>query len=396
MMNRMPNSLKSLGLFLLFQFLIYQASGQETVVFKGGNEGHAIYRIPAMISLPNGELLAFAEGRVNGTDDFGDINLVMKRSADEGKSWSPLQMLVDYDSLQAGNPAPVVDLHDPDHPQGVVYLFFNTGNNHEYEVRMNQGVREVWMMKSFDLGKTWETPFNITLQTHRPNNPQFNPDYNFKEDWRHYANTPGHAFQFQEGKFKGRIFVAANHSVGPPKDNFEEYQAHGFFTDDHGESFHLSASISFAGSNESIAAELTDDRMIMSIRNQKGDIRSRILAFSSDGGNTWDEAYFEKSLPDPVCQGSILSLGKKDGKMVLAHSNASDPNHRNNLTIKISLDEGRSWTKSIPVDRTDDPTKSSWTAYSDLATINKSTLGILYERDNYSEIVFKKIEWDKN
>jgi sialidase-1 len=394
MMNRMPNSLKSLGLFLLFLFLIHQASGQETVVFKGGNEGHAIYRIPAMISLPNGELLAFAEGRVNGSDDFGDINLVMKRSTDKGKSWSPLQMLVDYDSLQAGNPAPVVDLHDPAHPQGVVYLFFNTGNNHEYEVRMNQGVREVWMMKSFDLGKTWETPVNITLQTHRPNNPQFNPDYDFKEDWRHYANTPGHAFQFQEGKFKGRIFVAANHSVGPPKDNFEEYQAHGFFTDDHGKTFQLSESISFAGSNESIATELTDDRMIMSIRNQKGDIRSRILAFSSDGGSTWDEAYFEKSLPDPVCQGSILSLGKKDGKMVLAHSNASDPNHRNNLTIKISLDEGLSWTKSISVDSTGDPTKPSWTAYSDLASINKSTLGILYERDNYSEIVFKKIEWD--
>jgi sialidase-1 len=394
MMNRMPNSLKSLGLFLLFLFLIHQASGQETVVFKGGNEGHAIYRIPAMISLPNGELLAFAEGRVNGSDDFGDINLVMKRSTDKGKSWSPLQMLVDYDSLQAGNPAPVVDLHDPAHPQGVVYLFFNTGNNHEYEIRMNQGVREVWMMKSFDLGKTWEAPVNITLQTHRPNNPQFNPDYDFKEDWRHYANTPGHAFQFQEGKFKGRIFVAANHSVGPPKDNFEEYQAHGFFTDDHGKTFQLSESISFAGSNESIATELTDDRMIMSIRNQKGDIRSRILAFSSDGGSTWDEAYFEKSLPDPVCQGSILSLGKKDGKMVLAHSNASDPNHRNNLTIKISLDEGLSWTKSISVDSTDDPTKPSWTAYSDLASINKSTLGILYERDNYSEIVFKKIEWD--
>jgi sialidase-1 len=136
--------------------------------------------------------------------------------------------------------------------------------------------------------------------------------------------------------------------------------------------------------------------MIMSIRNQKGDIRSRILAFSSDGGSTWDKAYFEKSLPDPVCQGSILSLGKKDGKTVLAHSNASDPNHRNNLTIKISYDEGKTWTKSILVDRTDDPKKSSWTAYSDLAFINASTIGILYERDNYSQIVFKQIEWDKN
>lgn len=392
----MPTALKPIVLLFIILSSISLTAAQETVVFQGGMEEHAIYRIPAMISLPNGELLAFAEGRVHGTDDFGDINLVMKRSTDEGKSWAPLQMLVDYDSLQAGNPAPVVDLHDPAHPQGVVYLFFNTGNNHEYEVRMNLGVREVWMMRSIDLGKTWEAPVNITLQTHKPNNPQFNPDYNFKEDWRHYANTPGHAFQFQEGKFKGRIFVAANHSVGSPKDNFEEYQAHGFFTDDHGKSFHLSESISFPGSNESIAAELSEDRMIMSIRNQRGDIRSRILAYSSDGGNTWDEAYFEESLPDPVCQGSILSIGKKDGEMVLAHSNASDPNLRNNLTIKISYDEGKTWTKAIPVDRTDDPARLSWTAYSDMVTLNHNTLGILYERNNYSEIVFKKIEWDKD
>lgn len=392
----MSKAIKFLSSFFLFLSVAFIVKAQETMVFKGGKEGHAIYRIPAIISLPNGELIAFAEGRVHGTDDFGDINLVMKRSKDQGQTWSPLQMLVDYDSLQAGNPAPVVDLHDPEYPQGVVYLFFNTGNNHEYEVRINQGVREVWMMKSFDLGNTWEDPVNITLQTHRPNNPQFNPDYTFEEDWRHYANTPGHAFQFQEGKFKGRIFVAANHSVGPPKDNFEEYQAHGFFTDDHGKSFQLSESIRFPGSNESIAAELSDNKMIMSIRNQRGDIRSRILAFSSDGGANWDTAYFEEALPDPVCQASILSIGKRDGKMILAHSNASDPNHRNNLTIKISYDEGATWAKSILVDRIDDPKRLPWTAYSDLVNIDKNTLGIIYERANYSEIVFKQFNWDKD
>jgi sialidase-1 len=391
----MSYTVKFLSSLLLFLFAAFVSNAQETIVFEGGKEGHAIYRIPAIISLPNGELMAFAEGRVHGTDDFGDINLVMKRSMDQGKTWSSLKMLVDYDSLQAGNPAPVVDLHDPKYPQGVIYLFFNTGNNHEYEVRMNQGVREVWMMKSFDLGKTWEDPVNITLQTHRPNNPQFNPNYNFKEDWRHYANTPGHAFQFQEGKFKGRIFVAANHSVGPPKDNFEEYQAHGFFTDDHGKTFQLSESISFPGSNESIGAELSNNRMIMSIRNQRGDIRNRILAYSSDGGTTWDTAYFEESLSDPVCQASILPIGMKDGKTVLAHSNAADPNHRNNLTIKISYDEGKTWSKSILVDRTADPKKSSWTAYSDLVNIDQNTVGILYERDNYTQIVFKPITWNK-
>jgi sialidase-1 len=369
---------------------------QESIVFKGGEEGHAIYRIPAIIALPSGELLAFAEGRVNGSDDFGDINLVLKRSSDQGLSWSGIQTLVDYDSLQAGNPAPVVDLLDPSYPEGVIYLFYNTGNNHEYDVRMNRGVREIWVMKSFDLGRTWESPENITQQVHKPNNPDFNPKYDNPENWRHYANTPGHAFQFKKGRYKGRIFVAANHSVGDPQENFAEYQAHGFFTDDHGKSYSLSNSIDIPGSNESIAAELSGDRLIMSIRNQKGDIRRRILAYSSDGGQSWDEAKFDEDLPDPVCQGSILDLGERDGKTILAHSNNANETERNHLTIKISYDEGRNWELTIPIDYNGDRSKLPWTAYSDLVKLDDNALGILYERDNYREIVFKNVTWNRD
>lgn len=385
------NPLRLLFLALLIPQLIFAQS--ETLVFGGGTEGHAIYRIPAIISLPNGELLAFAEGRVNGSDDFGDVNLVLKRSSDQGLTWSRLETIMDYDSLQAGNPAPVVDLFDPNHPQGVIYLFYNTGNNHEYDIRLNHGVREVWVMKSFDLGKTWEKPENITLQVHKPNNPNFNPAYTNPADWRHYANTPGHAFQFQSGKYKGRIVVAANHSVGDPIENFAEYQAHSFFTDDHGKSYQLSESVDIPGSNESIAAELSNSRMIMSVRNQKGDIRSRILAYSSDGGKTWDEAYFEPQLPDPVCQGSILNLGEQNGKTILAHSNAADPKNRNNLSLKISWDEGKTWGKTILIDQVADPKNQAWTAYSDLVKLTESQVAIIYERDNYTQIVFKQVDW---
>lgn len=383
---------KPVFLFLL-QWIVFSLFAQETLVFEAGKEGHAIYRIPAIISLPNGDLLAFAEGRVNGSDDFGDVNLVMKRSLDGGFTWSPLQTLVDYDELQAGNPAPVVDLFDPAHPEGVVYLFYNTGNNHEYDIRMNKGVREVWMLQSFDFGRTWEEPQNITSQVHKPNNPEFNPAYVNPEDWRHYANTPGHAFQFQHGPHKGRIFVPANHSAGDPQEKFAEYQAHGFFTDDHGKNFGISESISFPGSNESIAAELSDGRMIMSIRNQHGDRKSRILAFSSDGGETWDESYFEDALPDPVCQASILNIGTQDGATILAHSNAADTEMRDFLTIKISYDEGKTWNHIMPVEYSGDESKQPWTAYSDLVNLDESTLGILYERNNYHEIVFKMVSW---
>jgi len=377
----------------LFICLSFSVFAQEKIVFQGGKEGHAIYRIPAIISIPNGDLLAFAEGRVNGFDDFGDINLVMKRSQDEGKTWSNLQTLVDYDSLQAGNPAPVVDLHDPEHPSGVIYLFYNSGNNHEYDVRMNKGVREVWMIRSLDLGKSWEEPVNITLQVHKPNNPNFNPNYNNPEDWRHYANTPGHAFQFQNGKFKGRIYVAANHSKGDPQANSSDYQAHGFYTDDHGKTFQISESIEFPGSNESIAAELPNDRMIMSIRNQKGDIRQRILAYSSDGGVSWDQTEFENELPDPVCQGSIISFTDSKGQFILAQSNNADEKKRNNLSLKLSFDQGETWPKTILIDGVNNPGKSSHTAYSDLVVLGNNVVGVIYEKNNYSEIVFKFISW---
>lgn len=380
--------------FLILLLITQQLQAQETIVFEGGKEGHRIYRIPAIINLPSGDLLAFAEGRVNGGDDYGDINLVLKRSKDQGDTWSSLEILVDYDSLQAGNPAPVVDMFDPEYPAGVVYLFYNTGNNHEYDVRMNRGVREIWMIKSLDLGATWQKPINITSQTHLPNNPSFNPDYVSTEDWRHYANTPGHAFQFQEGIFKGRIYIPANHSQGPPQEGFLDYNAHGFYSDDHGKTFKRSESISIPGSNESIAAPLSEDRMIMSIRNQAGNIRSRILAYSSDGGISWDESYFEENLPDPVCQASILNIGTANGKTILAHSNASDTENRNNLTLKISYDEGKSWPKSILVDANKLMKKLSWTAYSDLVPLqDPNQIGILYERNNYSEIIFKKINW---
>ncbi len=100
-------------------------------VFVSGTEGHKSYRIPAVIGLTDGTILAFAEGRVKGSDDFGDINIVLKRSGDNGKTWGEISTIVDYDSLQAGNPAPVADLTDPDYPDGRIFLFYNTGNNHE-------------------------------------------------------------------------------------------------------------------------------------------------------------------------------------------------------------------------------------------------------------------------
>ena len=380
----------------IFFFGLFSAAQTERVpVFISGTEGYKIFRIPAIISLKDGTLLAFAEGRVNGGNDFGDINIVMKRSSDNGITWSTCKKLVDYDTLQAGNPAPVVDMTDKNYPDGRIFLFYNTGNKSEAEVRRGKGLREVWYITSTDGGSTWSEPINITAQVHRPKQPNINTAYNFQEDWREYANTPGHAIQFANGKYKGRIYVIANHSAGEPQKNFTDYDVNGFYTDDHGKTFHLSQTLNVPGSNECMAAELSNNKLMVNARNQKGSPRQRIIAISSNGGEAWDSSFYDANLPDPVCQGSLLNFHLRKHKPALAFCNDNDIKHRDNLTLRISKDEGKTWDKQFVVDKNPADYKGDFTAYSDIVQISKKQIGVLYEFDNYKQIVFKIINFGR-
>ena len=371
---------------MMFALTNLRAQIKETPIFVSGTEGYQTYRIPAIISLPNGNLLAFAEGRVHNADDFGNVNIVMKQSTNKGNSWGSLQVVAENSSLQAGNPAPVVDLTDALYPNGRIFLFYNTGNNTEGEVRKGNGLREVWYKTSVDNGMSWSDPVNITSQTK-------------KSDWRAYANGPGHAMQFQNGKFKGRIFVAANHSSGDPKPHWKDYNAHGFFTDDHGKTFRIGQSVNIAGSNESMAAELSKGDLIMSSRNQSRDIHARIISLSSDGGESWDTSYFDRELPDYGNEGSILNIGenKKNQKNIIAECNQASTSRMDSLTLRISFDDGKTWRKSFLIDVPDAPRnyfKGLWddSGYSDLVLLSKNTIGIIFETNLWRAIVFKIIK----
>ncbi|MFT4092919.1 MAG: sialidase family protein [Niabella sp.] len=375
---------------ILFLCIYHVAAQPETVIFAAGKDGYKSFRIPAIINMKDGTLLAFAEGRVNNASDFGNIDIVMRSSNDQGKTWLPLQIVADAGILQAGNPAPVLDMTDPDYPGGRIFLFYNTGNNAEGSVRKGNGVREVWYKTSTD-GVTWSEPVNITTQVHKPYQPAYNPLYNFKEDWRSYANTPGHAMQFETGRHRGRIYIAANHSAGAPQRNFKDYRAHGFYTDDHGKTFHLSEDVNLEGGNENTAAALSKSRLMLNLRNQQGNVKARYTAFSKDGGVTWYQQKFDRQLPDPVCQGSLLTAGKKWGKNILAFCNAADTSNRDNLTLKISYNDGRTWKKNIRI--YSNPAINDAAAYSDIVKISKRVIGILYEKDSYSQIVFTARAW---
>jgi sialidase-1 len=90
---------------------------KQTELFISGTNGYNTFRIPALAVSNSGTILAFCEGRRSSSSDSGDIDIVLKRSFNNGESWQPMQVAVRTGT--DGNPAPVVD-----ESTGTIYLLF--------------------------------------------------------------------------------------------------------------------------------------------------------------------------------------------------------------------------------------------------------------------------------
>lgn len=86
-------------------------------------------------------------------------------------------------------------------------------------------------------------------------------------------------------------------------------------------------------------------------------------------------------------------MGTSNGKAIIAFCNAADTLQRNNLTLRISFDEGKTWSKHFSIDKGDPAIKKDHTAYSDLVKISTDAIGVLYEKDDYGKIVFTVVKW---
>ncbi len=168
----------------------------DTVIFQGGKEGYKYYRIPAVVTTSKGTLLAFAEGRKNGQDDTGDIDIVMKRSTDGGQTWSPLMVVWDMGANSCGNPAPIVD-----QITGEVSLImcFGIGTDTQTGVVTGNGTpRRIFYSKSKDDGLTWQLPNEISSTT-------------TTKSGVYVASGPGHGIQLTQGEHVGRLVVPVNY-----------------------------------------------------------------------------------------------------------------------------------------------------------------------------------------
>lgn len=354
----------------IFSIHVSAQNLKQTPIFTSGEEGYNTYRIPSLIVTKQGTLLAFCEGRVREGGDSGDIDLLMKRSSDNGESWSNTIVVWDDADNTCGNPCPVVD-----QMTGEIFLLMthNLGEDHEGDIvrGTSKGSRTVWVCSSRDDGVTWSTPKNITSTTK-------------KENWSWYATGPGVGIQKMLSPFKGRLVIPCDHKTLGDEIG---YYSHVIYSDDHGETWELGEATE-DGVNECQVIERTDGSLLLNMRRAVNNpVKHRAISNSSDGGQTWSPLRYDESLLEPRCQASLIRYHHADTKgMPWVLFSNPEAESRINMTVKLSKDDGATWDSSLVL-------HEGPSAYSCLTVLQDGTLGCLYEcgeRSAYQTITFAK------
>jgi len=343
---------------------------EQVDVFVSGQDGYHTYRIPSVIVTNKGTVLAFCEGRKHGRGDSGDIDLLVKRSQDGGRTFGPQQVVWDDADNTCGNPCPVIDRQS-----GTIFLLMthNLGTDTEAMIAAgkSKGTRTVWICHSTDDGKSFSKPQNLT-------------DVLKKPDWTWYATGPGAGIQLRSG----RLLIPCDHKEAQT----HIFRSHVVYSDDRGKTWKLGGVVG-PGTNECEAVELADGSVMLNMRNYNRKHQCRAVAISKDGGESFGQLYYDPTLIEPVCQASIRRYSQPDAnnKGVILFSNPASTSKREKLTVRASFDEGKSWPASKVI-------HEGPAAYSCLAVSSDGMILCLYERGQespYEKITLARftIQW---
>jgi sialidase-1 len=339
------------------------AAGVEfAVLFRAGEGGYHTYRIPALLRTGSGVLLAFCEGRRDSPRDHGKIDMLLRRSDDDGRTWSPPRVVYADPTGQAitiGNPCPVFD------QQRRRVLLAMTRDN-----------RAVLLTASDDDGRRWCEPRDISDQAMQPH-------------WDWVAAGPGVGIQLQRGAHAGRLLIPCDHRPTAVHPDANVSSSHAIYSDDGGASWRLSQPIA-AGSNECQAAERRDGSVVMNMRMQALGQGCRGVSVSGDGGVSWSPLVHDRQLPEPICQASLIALAGAGASAPLwvfsnpAGARDQEPGSRarTHMTVRLSDDEGRTWPRRLLL-------HAGPAGYSALAQAGDGSLLCLFEagEENYRETI---------
>ncbi len=360
--------MRSLPLLCLCLSTLFAADGADVVVFEAKkNLSHTSVRIPALLRTKKGALIAAAEARDKGTDQAGN-DLVVCVSTDEGATWSKPATAYEQGKDSCNNPCLAED-----ETTGRIFLFFQTfpAGSREFgglpAGSADPAGTKIMVISSDDEGATWSSPADVTKE--------LKPD-----DAVTTASGPGIGIQLNAPAHAGRLVIPFNSQ--DKKKNFVNWVA---YSDDGGRHWRRGGNVPQTDRrqlNEVQAAEARDGTLYLNSRRWKGDA-FRKVSWSKDGGETWTPAVDDATLPDPTCQGSLLRVDQGAATSFYFLNPAGKG--RQNGTLRVSTDGGRTWSAS----REAFPGPF---AYSSMAALKDGRLGVLYEPAGDTVIRFRPVD----
>jgi sialidase-1 len=352
---------------------------EKTDLFEAGKDGYLMYRIPGIVVTSKGSLLAYCEARKHTGNDWDQIDILMRRSTDGGKTWAPRRQVVHLEAKFERNPLAVAQklakegeltTNNPvaivDRKPGVVHFLYCV----EYA--------RCFYQRSDDDGATFGKPVEITTTFE-----QFRKDY----DWKVLATGPGHGIQLKTG----RLVVPVWLSTGTGGNAHRPSALATIYSDDAGKTWQRSEIVArdseaIRNPNETSLVELADGGVLLNIRSESN-VNRRAVAISKDGATAWSKPEFQDALWEPICFASMARFSEKAtqdrDRILFANPNNLDRGtvpgkpgqvrDRKNLSIKLSYDEGKTW----PINKLLEDGPSG---YSDLAVGPDGTIYCFYER----------------